>query len=114
MEKKSVEAQFFTQAQEKAEMSVLIETYGSLLTDRQRYIVTSSCDYDVSLSEMSEVLGISRQAVRDALMRAEELLREYEEKLGFTKRLREINRIARLREGGESNALRAIEELSEL
>lgn len=63
--------------------SFLNEIYGSLLTSRQREIVSQYFDYDLSLQEISDNLGISRQAVLDAVQKGGEQLREYEKKLGI-------------------------------
>lgn len=64
------------------DVSYLNEIYGKLLTDRQREIVSQYFDYDLSLHEIAENLGISRQAVLDAVKRACEQLSLYEEVLG--------------------------------
>lgn len=66
-------------------ISLLLEFYGSLLTERQREIVSYTVDDDLSLSEISELLGITRQGVRDAIQKARAQLEEYEEKLGMYK-----------------------------
>lgn len=55
----------------KIELVLLYDTYGMLLTDRQQHILSSYCNYDCSLSEISEQMGISRQAVRDSIVKAE-------------------------------------------
>lgn len=63
--------------------SVLLEFYGKLLTDRQRAVIGYSLDEDLSLSEIAEITGITRQGVRDAIGKAEAQLSGYEEKLGM-------------------------------
>ena len=63
--------------------SILLEFYGNLLTERQREIVAYSLDEDLSLSEIAELTGITRQGVRDSIAKAEERLSYYEEKLGM-------------------------------
>ncbi len=63
------------------ELSILFDYYGELLTSKQRDVVSLYYDEDYSLSEISENLGISRQAVYDTLKRAEKILKGYEEKL---------------------------------
>ncbi len=100
-----------TDARLRAEMSVLVAVYGNLLTDRQREIVTATCNYDVSLGELAETLGISRQAVRDSLVRGEMLLREYEEKLGFVGLFGKIGNLTKAGKGEEKEALKKIAEL---
>jgi len=68
--------------------SVLLDFYGPVLTDKQRVILTEYYDEDLSLAEIAENLGITRQGVRDAIKRAEALLFEMEECLGFARRFR--------------------------
>lgn len=65
--------------------SVLLGFYEGLLTDRQREIIGYSLDDDLSLSEIAELTGITRQGVRDAIAKAEAQLALYEEKLGMYK-----------------------------
>ncbi|KDR94149.1 hypothetical protein SAMN02745945_00833 [Peptoclostridium litorale DSM 5388] len=69
------------------ELSILFDYYGELLTSKQRDVVSLYYDEDYSLSEISENLGISRQAVYDTLKRAEKILKGYEEKLGLVEML---------------------------
>lgn len=66
---------------------LLLDCYGELLTEHQRNTMELYYCEDLSLSEISEPLGITRQAVRDLIKRTEQLLLEYEEKLGFAARL---------------------------
>ena len=62
---------------------LLLDCYGELLTIKQReYMELYYCE-DLSLSEISEPQGITRQAVRDVIKRSEQILLETEEKLGF-------------------------------
>ncbi|MCQ1528027.1 YlxM family DNA-binding protein [Lutispora saccharofermentans] len=61
--------------------TLLFDFYGQLLTDKQRDIVEMYYSNDLSLSEISEQIGISRQGVYDALKRAETTLEEYETRL---------------------------------
>ncbi|MBO4355812.1 MAG: DNA-binding protein [Clostridia bacterium] len=68
---------------ERIRMSVLIELYGCLLTERQLMIVHSSVDDDLSLAEISELTGITRQGVRDSIKKSEEELERYESSLGL-------------------------------
>ncbi len=67
---------------EKAlDISLLLEFYGELLTERQRELVEFYYNDDLSLSEIAENLGITRQGVRDGLKKAEDALLSFEEKL---------------------------------
>ena len=59
-------------------ISELNDVYGELLTERQREIIKSYYDFDLSLAEISENYGITRQAVRDAIVKGEQQLETYE------------------------------------
>lgn len=69
---------------------MLLDCYGELLTEHQRNTMELYYCEDLSLSEISEPLGITRQAVRDLIKRTEQVLLEYEEKLGFVDRLEKM------------------------
>ena len=56
--------------------SVLLDFYGPVLTDKQRVILTEYYDEDLSLAEIAENLGITRQGVRDAIKHGEAALDE--------------------------------------
>lgn len=64
----------------------LADAYGPLLTERQQMCLDLHYDQDLSLAEIAEQLGVSRQAVHDILKRSEAQLQEYEEKLGLVAR----------------------------
>lgn len=66
--------------------TLLFDFYGQLLTEKQRDIVELYYSDDLSLSEISEQIGISRQGVYDALKRAEGILEEYESRLGLVEK----------------------------
>ena len=68
------------------EFSILLDTYGELLTDKQRIITGHYYDDDLSLAEIAEHAGISRQGVRDVIVRAEATMQEVEDKTGIIKR----------------------------
>ena len=67
-------------------MSMLFDFYGELLTDKQKELFDLYYNEDMSLTEISEIVGITRQGVRDAVMRAEMSLRDIEDKVGLVKR----------------------------
>lgn len=69
---------------EKLQLSALLNTYSALLTDRQCAAIKMYCDCDCSLSEIAEELGISRQGVRDAIVKGEKTLVELEDALGLS------------------------------
>lgn len=66
--------------------SVLLDFYGAVLTERQRAILTEYYDEDLSLAEIAENFGITRQGVRDAIKHGEAALDELEAKLGNARR----------------------------
>ena len=70
----------------KVEVSMLCETYGKLLTEKQLAILEDYYNMDLSLSEIAENHDITRQAVRDVIKKGESKLFEFEEKLGFMKK----------------------------
>lgn len=68
------------------EMTLLFDYYGELLTERQRFCFDMRYNQDLSLGEIAEELGVSRQGVHDNLSRAEAMLRNMEEKTGCVRR----------------------------
>ena len=67
--------------EERVLISLLLDFYGSLLTDKQRMSLQLYHEDDMSLGEIAEELGVSRQAVHDNLQRARHILNDYESKL---------------------------------
>ncbi len=65
----------------------LYDVYSALLTPRQRELFELYYEQDLSLAEISEEAGITRQGARDAIGHAEAALREFEEKLGLLARV---------------------------
>lgn len=93
--------------EKNVKISILLDTYGKLLTEKQYKLLDDYYNNDLSLSEIAENEEITRQAVRDNLKKGENNLFEYEEKLGFMKRsilqeekvekiITEINKIEKL------------------
>ena len=70
----------------KVEISVLCQIYGKLLTEKQLNIMDNYYNLDLSISEIAENEGITRQAVRDIIKKGENKLFEFEEKLGIMKK----------------------------
>lgn len=66
--------------------SLLYDFYGQLLPKRQRQVTELYHEENLSLSEIAEEFGISRQGVHDALKNGEKALNEYEEKLGLVEK----------------------------
>ena len=71
-------------------LSLLLDFYGPLLTEKQRTVASLYYDEDLSLSEIAQAQQISRQGVRDALKRAEQQMLELEQTLGLAQRFRAI------------------------
>ena len=63
------------------EIATLRSYYGALLTEKQNDMLKMHYDEDLSLAEIAEIYGVSRQAVADCLAKGEKSLREYDEKL---------------------------------
>lgn len=72
----------------------LLDFYGDVLTDRRRDALDFYYNNDMSLSEIAEEMGISRQGVRDLIKKAEEELHFYEEKLGLAKKFEDAQKHA--------------------
>ncbi|MDR1796744.1 MAG: HTH domain-containing protein [Clostridiales Family XIII bacterium] len=68
---------------EEAKRSFLYDYYGALLGERQQEIYELYYEDNLSLSEIAEELGVTRQAVHSALKKAAAALAVYEEKLGL-------------------------------
>lgn len=74
------------------EISYLLDFYGDVLTDKQRDVMEQYYNDDLSLAEIAENFGITRQGVRDAIKRGEGILLELEQKVGFAGRYRAVQR----------------------
>ena len=77
------------------EMALLLDYYGGMLTDKQRECFDMRYNQDLSLGEIGQLQGVSRQAVCDNLARTEALLRRMEENIGCVKRDRLARKAAR-------------------
>ena len=71
--------------EKKIEISILCQIYGKLLTEKQYNFIDDYYNNDLSLSEIADNYGITRQAARDNIKKGENKLFEYEEKLGIMK-----------------------------
>ena len=69
--------------------SLLLDFYGELLTEKQRRTCELHWNEDLSLAEIGQMDGLSRQGVWDVLRRAEAALQSYEEKTGLVRRFLE-------------------------
>ena len=76
--------------EEKLEQAYLYDFYGELLNDHQRKIYADFVFHDLSLSEIAEEEGISRQGVHDMVKRCTRTLAGYEEKLHLVRKFLSI------------------------
>ena len=67
-------------------ITFLLDFYGDMLTEKQREVVEAYYNEDLSLGEIAENYNITRQGVRDVIVRAEAVLTELEDKTGLIKR----------------------------
>jgi hypothetical protein len=72
--------------EDNVKISILLEIYGKLLTEKQYTLLDDYYNNDLSLSEIAENQKITRQAVRDNLKKGENKLLDYENKLGLMKK----------------------------
>ena len=76
-----------------AQVSILFDFYGEMLTKRQQEVIRLYHEENFSLAEIAEELSISRQAVHDTLKKAEKALRSYEERLALVDRMEKSRRV---------------------
>ncbi len=76
--------------EERVNIAILMKYYGKILTDKQREILSMYVDNNLSLQEVSEELNISRQAVKDTLDKAINILNKTEDSLKFISRDKRI------------------------
>lgn len=88
--------------------ALLYDFYGELLTEHQRSVYEDAVYNDMSLSEIAEEYGISRQGVHDLLKRCDKILAGYEEKLRlvekFAKAKEKIAQLEKLTKDLETNS----------
>ena len=71
---------------DKINTCLALDFYGNLLTDKMRELTEYYYFDDLSLTEIADTVGISRQAVHDTIKRSARLLEDYEDKLGLIRR----------------------------
>ena len=79
-------------AEDRVMQSLLLDFYGELLTDKQRECCELHFNEDLSLTEIAESCGISRQGVWDNIRRGVAALEEIEEKTGLIRRFSETQK----------------------
>ena len=98
------------------EQTMLFDFYGELLTEHQRRIYEDVVYHDMSLGEIAEEQGISRQGVHDLIKRCDRILQGYENKLHlverFAKAKQTVTQIERLTMDGEADSAQIKENLT--
>jgi predicted DNA-binding protein YlxM (UPF0122 family) len=84
--KKKGGAQMSQSPENHAHLAFLLDFYGELLTDTQRNIANLYYNEDLSLSEVADLCGMTRQGVREHLVKAQKSLLSYESKLHLMER----------------------------
>ena len=83
-------------------MTMLFDFYGEILTQRQKEFFDLYYNEDLSLGEIAENCGISRQGVRDVIVRAEAAMQEIEDKTGLIRRFMQMQpKIAAIEEAAQ-------------
>ncbi len=104
----------------KVETAILLDLYKGLLTEKQAEAMDLYYNEDLSLSEIAENTLVTRQAVRDSLLKGERILVETEEKthlceriMALEERLRKINTIIKEEDGDVIGKIAALSEIGE-
>ena len=87
---------------DQLEMTLLFDYYGDLLTEKQRTCFDLYYNQDLSLSEIAEQAGISRQGVHDTLVRAEAQIGQFEAAVGCIARAQAVQQAAETIEAAAS------------
>ena len=74
-------------------LSLLLDTYGALLTPKQVSVLNSYINFNGSLSEIAVELNVTRQAVGDLVRRTAKVLEQYEAKLGVISKLEQTRKV---------------------
>ena len=93
-------------------MAMLFDFYGDLLTERQREFYDLYYNEDLSLAEIVENYGISRQGVRDVIVRAEAAMSEIEEKTHIIRRFHQSQAVIAAIDAAADALLKAVDERS--
>ena len=93
-------------------MAMLFDFYGDLLTERQREFYDLYYNEDLSLAEIAENYGISRQGVRDVIVRAEAAMSEIEEKPHIIRRFHQSQAAIAAIDQAADQLLQAVNERS--
>lgn len=89
-------------------VSALLDVYGEFLSEKQRSVTEHYYNDDLSLAEIAENEGITRQGVNDLIKRAEAQLAEMEEKCHYCEYFSRLKDLSEAAEKGEKNAINEI------
>lgn len=97
----------------RVQIGEMLWVYGALLTEKQRLALTLHYDEDMSLGEIAQQFGVSRQNVFELMTRGERLLSRYEDTLGVAKLVRDTasrlsEAIALLEQDGDTQSILAL------
>lgn len=90
----------------------LLDTYGAFLSGRQRDIMSHYFNDDLSLAEIAENEGTTRQAVSDIIRRGEATLKRYENECGYLSKMSEIKKIC-ASEAADADKVKRIAEIAD-
>ena len=93
------------------EVSILLDYYRNLLSDRQKEYLLEHFEEDLSLTEIGKKYNVSRQAVYDNIKRGIKILRDYEKKIGFYKR--DLELLAQLKDLKKNFKIENLEKIIE-
>ncbi|MBE6750627.1 MAG: hypothetical protein E7560_05640 [Ruminococcaceae bacterium] len=89
-------------------VSELLDVYGGFLSEKQRMLTEYYYNEDLSLSEIAENEGITRQGVNDLIKRAVMQLNELEEKCGYCKKFATLKELSSDIKGGNTEKIKDI------
>lgn len=92
-------------------ISALLDVYGAFLNEKSRALTEYYYNDDLSLSEISENEGITRQGVRDQIKRAEAQLLSLEEKCGYCEKFLKLKELSNGYQKGETQNINEIFEI---
>ena len=95
------------------EIALLLDFYGEMLTEKQREVIEYYYNDDLSLSEIAENEGITRQGVNDQIKRAVKSLNAFEEKCRYCEHFEQLRALASDLKAGDKKAAEKAAEIIE-
>lgn len=95
-------------------VSALLDVYGEFLSEKQRVVTEHYYNDDLSLAEIAENEGITRQGVNDLIKRAEAQLMAYEEKCHYCENFIKLRELSDCVQAGDSEAVEKILDIIEV